>query len=123
MEARLVERLKRRAKHFFEISKVDAKKKKYDIAIFHLEQSLQLLLKSELLKRVGEFPKTHSLGELVRLVGKLSKKIEEIESENRGWISLLEDAYIGATYLGREYVKSEFDNCKKVVRKFFEALK
>jgi Uncharacterized conserved protein related to C-terminal domain of eukaryotic chaperone, SACSIN len=64
MSQDLFNKLKERARYFFEESRRDALNKAYDISLFHLEQALQLGLKAYLLKTKGDFPKTHDLNQL-----------------------------------------------------------
>ncbi|MCS7369571.1 MAG: HEPN domain-containing protein [archaeon GBS-70-058] len=99
MSIRLYEEMVARAKHFLNVSEYDVSAGRYDIALFHLEQSVQLALKAYLLKVFGDFPKIHSLKDLIDLSENncLKKLAEDL------WyiIDILEDAYIGARYLIR----------------------
>ena len=56
-----------RARHMRRIADVDAAEQRYDIALFHLEQAAQLMLRAYLLRTVGDFPRTHHLADLARL--------------------------------------------------------
>jgi HEPN domain-containing protein len=58
-----------RAKHLHRVTEFDAREGRYDIALFHLEQAAQLALKAHLYRTVGDFPKTHSLREVLELAG------------------------------------------------------
>jgi len=107
MEAEFVKRLKERARYFFEESKEDFKKKRFDICLFHLEQSAQLFLKAFLLERVGDFPKTHNLFEILEEAGRLEKRIKEVGEKYRLIVNILIDAYIASRYLARDYSEKE----------------
>ena len=119
----LIRKFKIRGRHFLEIAEFSAKKGRYDLALFHLEQSLQLLLKSKLLEKYGDFPKTHGLKELFSLVSKFKPKLKTMIKKNILSVDILEDAYIAARYLGSEYGKEEYEICKKFVKKLWELLK
>ncbi|AGT36154.1 hypothetical protein N186_09090 [Thermofilum adornatum] len=67
-----------RAKHFYRISDNDASTGRYDIALFHLEQAVQLALKAYLLRTIGDFPRTHSIKDLVELSGNESFRREMV---------------------------------------------
>jgi HEPN domain-containing protein len=116
----LYEKLKERAKYFFEESKKDALNKHYDIALFHLEQALQLGLKAYLLKNKGDFPKTHNLVELIKLVE--NDCIKRISKRRWYIISILTDAYIGSRYLLRDYSENEYRASKKFVEDALKCL-
>ncbi|MBB5254767.1 HEPN domain-containing protein [Sulfurisphaera ohwakuensis] len=118
MSVDLYEILKERSKYFYKESMNDSKNKRYDIALFHLEQALQLGLKAYLLKNKGDFPRTHSLRDLIDLTdNECLKRVIQ-----RKWyiISLLTDAYVGSRYLLRNYTEKEYKASKKFVE---EALK
>lgn len=66
-----------RAKRFLVDAEDDIKKEFYDLAMFHLEQSLQLLLKYILATEVGYFSKTHSLSSLKEEVRHVNREIAE----------------------------------------------
>jgi HEPN domain-containing protein len=61
VSAKLYEELVSRAIYFYRVSSYDASAGRYDIALFHLEQAVQLALKAYLLKTLGDFPKIRSL--------------------------------------------------------------
>ena len=118
MSSNLYEKLKERAKYFFNESIRDSVNKRYDIALFHLEQALQLGIKAYLLKTKGDFPKTHDLNELINLTD--NDCLRKISSRRWYVISILTDAYIGSRYLLRDYTYNEYKACRNFVR---EALK
>ena len=66
---------------------------------------MQLYLKSILLEEIGDYPRTHSIIALVKLIkrtGKYGWLIEEIEKRILD-VRFMEDAYIAARYLASEY--------------------
>ena len=81
----------------------------YDLAIFHIEQALQLMVKAKLLELVGDFPKTHNVITLIELLCKITKdkRIERFIKENKARLARLVDAYISSRYFIREFYKEE----------------
>jgi len=120
LSIRLYEEMVARAKHFLNVSEYDVSAGRYDIALFHLEQSVQLALKAYLLKAFGDFPKIHSLKDLIDLSENncLKKLAEDL------WyiIDILEDAYIGARYLIRRYSEKEYRESLKFVQEVFKCI-
>jgi len=120
LSIRLYEEMVARAKHFLNVSEYDVSAGRYDIALFHLEQSVQLALKAYLLKVFGDFPKIHSLKDLIDLSENncLKKLAEDL------WyiIDILEDAYIGARYLIRRYGEKEYRESLKFVQEVFKCI-
>lgn len=120
LSARLYEDMVARAKHFLNVSGYDVSAGRYDIALFHLEQSVQIALKAYLLKTFGDFPKVHSLKDLIDLSENncLKKLAEDL------WyiIDILEDAYIGARYLNRRYGEKEYREALRFVQEVFKCI-
>lgn len=77
----------------------------YDLAVFSLEQSLQLYLKASLLKLGVDYPRTLSVRKLLELLGELaeSEEVRELLSKYAVELGALEDAYITSRYIPREY--------------------
>ena len=111
------EKLFERAKKFLREAEDDIKKEFFDLAAFHLEQSLQLFLKAILLKKVGFFSKTHSIEILKEEIEKVEPKIFELLQKNKEIVANLERAYIGARYLPFDYSKEEVE---KMLKKFLK---
>lgn len=72
------ELLKKRALEFLENAKENLEKKRFDLAAFNAEQSLQLLLKYFLFIKAGDYPKTHSLKTLFKLASEFCQVREMI---------------------------------------------
>lgn len=120
--------LKEKAEAFLEDAKYDITRKKWFLAAFHLEQTCQLYLKYYLFLKIADFPKTHSLRDLLSDIGRAynrEKEIEKLEKENAQIISNLEQAYITSRYLPVEFTKKEIRLMEKFVHcliKFLENL-
>ncbi len=82
----------------------------YDLASFLAEQAAQLYLKYVLLMLTGEMPRTHSIRELLQILGKVvnkEDKISEFIRCHRSMLIRLEDAYIASRHLLRRYDRDE----------------
>jgi len=114
MRKKLFNLLIRRAKKLYKDSLRNYKERFYDLALVYLEQALRLFLKAILLKKFGDFPKTHKIRELLNLLG------FELSEEDVLIVNLLEDVYIGGRYLEKEYSKEEYEIALKFVKKIFK---
>ena len=93
----------------------------YDIAAFNIEQYCQLMLKYKLLVKVGVYPRTHSLIRLIRELSKLSKEAKALlDRKNILFLTKIEDAYIGARYLPRRYLREEVEEMIRFVKEVFK---
>lgn len=97
--------LKKRALAFLRDAKEDFNKEDYDLVMFHVEQFIQLYAKYLLYRKLGDFPKMHSIIKLLRDLARVYNACEidsfierKIES-----LYLLEEAYISSRYIPREY--------------------
>jgi HEPN domain-containing protein len=117
---RLYEEMVSRAKHFFKVSDYDVSLGRYDIALFHLEQAVQLSLKAYLLKVFGDFPRTHSIKDLIDLSE--NECFKRLADELWFVVDVLEDAYIGARYLIRRYGEREYREALKFVEGIFKCI-
>jgi HEPN domain-containing protein len=94
----------------------------YDLAVFSLEQSLQLYLKAYLLKLGLEFTKTRSVRRLLELIYKVTNS-EEIRNALANYaveLGSLEDAYITSRYVAREYSEGEARKLLQTVRRVMD---
>ncbi|AKG90895.1 putative conserved protein related to C-terminal domain of eukaryotic chaperone, SACSIN [Geoglobus ahangari] len=92
----------------------------YDLAAFNIQQSVELYLKYRLFLLAGDYPKTHSIKKLLRELGKIAGKTEDVEKfmkENIDRISNLENAYITSRYIPSEFEKVEIENMLDVAEK------
>lgn len=71
--------LKEKAEAFLENAKYNISKKKWFLATFHLELAYQLYLKYYLFLKIADFPKTHSLRDLLADIGNVYQKEKEIK--------------------------------------------
>ena len=114
----------RRARDFFENALQLFDRGKFDLAAFNLEQALQLLLKYKLLIEIGDYPKTHSLRRLFRILIDVlnDEALKDFFLKNIDTIGNLESAYIASRYLPVEFEKKEVENMIKLVKNSFRLL-
>ncbi|MEM7819041.1 MAG: HEPN domain-containing protein [Candidatus Aenigmatarchaeota archaeon] len=114
--------LKERAESFFRDAELAIKETRWNSAAFHLEQACQLYLKYFLFKKIGDFPKTHSLRRLLKSIGKAYSKEEDIDNfveRNEEVLFSLEQAYIVSRYLPVEFSEKQVN---KMLQFFKELL-
>ena len=112
------EYLLRRARAFPENAEELYRRGRYDLAAFNLEQAAQLLL------HAGDYPRTHSLHRLFRLLAEhlQDETLEQFYLENITVVGDLEAAYIAARYLPVEFEQREVEEMLRFVKKLFELL-
>ena len=112
-----VEYLLRRSRRFYETAVMQMDRGFHDLAVFSLEQSLQLFLKASLLKLGIDFPRTHSVRKLLEIIHEVTgeDKIKEILRRFSIELGALEDAYITSRYVARDYNREEVERFKRVV--------
>jgi HEPN domain-containing protein len=105
MEEKRIDFLKERAREFFEEAKELLKKKRYNLSVFNLEQAIQLFVKYLIGKKLGDWPKTHYLSELVPDLSKVykNKEILKFYRENELFFENLEDAYFVSRYFPKKF--------------------
>ena len=103
-----IEFLKQRAKEFLEEAQRLNKEKKFNLAAFNLEQAVQLWVKYLIGKRIGDWPKTHYLSELIPQLAKAYEKKEMLDyyKQNELFFDSLEDAYFTSRYFPKEFSES-----------------
>lgn len=116
--------LKRRSLGFLRNAKDNFERGEYDLSIFHVEQAIQLYLKFLLYKKVGVYPKTHSLTGLFKEIIKVFDRedIKKFFDQNFEMINLLEDAYITSRYLPREYDKELAERILRFAERAMEVM-
>lgn len=120
-----VDFLKRRAESFFRNGKGLIKDKEYSLAAFNFGQTAQLYLKYYLFLRLRDFPKTHSLNELLTDLSEVYQKEESInkfKEKNASIIGDLEQAYISSRYLPVDFYLPQVKNMEKFVKELKKIL-
>ncbi len=112
--------LMRRAEMFLEEARDALQRGRYDLAAFLAEQGLQLYLKAQLLRLLGDYPRTHSVRQLLALLarvlgGRAGEEIARFMKRMRPRLSELEDVYIAARYIAREYTREDAEDILSTV--------
>jgi HEPN domain-containing protein len=116
--------LKQRAQEFFARSLEDLERGRTNLSAFDLEQALQLFLKYLIALKIGEWPKTHLIEELVELVGELydRKRIEDYIHKKSWFLDEISSAYYISRYLPREYRKETIATMIKETHQLLQIL-
>ncbi|HPP43109.1 MAG TPA: HEPN domain-containing protein [Caldisericia bacterium] len=117
--------LKKRAEEFLKTSEYHFREGMYELTTFDLEQSLQLFLKYTIYLKNRNYPPTHSLKSLFKILGEtynVEKNLEEITKDKIHLISNLEQAYISSRYLPFYYTKEEVLEMRDFVNKIIKFL-
>ena len=119
-----MEKFVEKAKGFEDMAKFNFEKKRYDLAMFCLEQASQIYIKAKLLELIGEFPRTHDLVELLKELSVVykTKEIEKFVDENITSLTKLVDAYIASLYYTRKFYKEEVEESFSLLSKLKELL-
>ncbi|MHA1596428.1 MAG: HEPN domain-containing protein [Candidatus Asgardarchaeia archaeon] len=113
-----------RANSFLSNAEYLIRVKKWDIAIFSIEQYCQLILKYKLLVKSGSYPRTHSMRELVKRLSLYDRRVRILlEDENSLlYLTKIEDAYIASRYLPRRYDEREVLDTLRFVKEVFKPI-
>ena len=120
------EALLRRSRAFYETALMQAERGYYDLAVFSLEQALQLFLKALLVKLGIGYPRSRSARRLLRLIAEaepgLAATVEGLIFKYSVELAALEDAYITSRYTPRVFEEAEVERLRRVVEEVFEKL-
>ncbi|MCD6494132.1 MAG: HEPN domain-containing protein, partial [Archaeoglobaceae archaeon] len=78
-------------------------KEKPRFVLFFTEQALQLYIKYILAKTMDDYPKTHNSRVLFQILSQFDSKAVEFYDEHSDVLDLIEESYITARYIGKEY--------------------
>lgn len=118
--------LKERAQEFLTNAIDLLKKGFFALTAFNLEQASQLYLKYFLFLKLGDYPKIHSLKDLLEDIGETYKKEKETEriwKKNLSLIRNLENAYLTSRYFSVRFEKEEVEQMLKFVKDLIVFLK
>lgn len=121
MKLKEIEFLKERSQEFLEEAEALKEKKKFNLAAFNLEQAIQLWIKYLLGKKLGDWPKTHYLSELIPQLADVyeSKEILDFYKENELFFDNLEDAYFTSRYFPKEFSENVISQLLEKSQAFF----
>lgn len=97
----------------------------YNLAAFNLEQASQLYLKYYLFLKLGNYPKIHSLTELLEDLGNAygaKNKVDEFWRKNAEALRNLENAYLTTRYFPLEYRQIEVEKMLTLVNRLIALL-
>lgn len=106
-----------RAKGFIEDAEFDLGRRRFDLAMFHLEQAAQLMIKAKLLDVIGYYRRTHMLRELLSDLANLWKgeEVREFIQTYRQELRDLERATARYTY--EDFFRDEVERALSAVKK------
>ena len=118
------ELLRSRAESFLRNAQRLIEEGEADIAIFSLEQYCQLILKYKLLVYTGSYPRTHSLRQLIRELGRVDPRILVLVNDvkNLHYVARLEEAYISSRYLPYKYTIEEVKDIGRFILEVFKPI-
>jgi len=120
--------LLKRSQEFYESAMMQFNRGFYGLAAFSLEQSLQLLLKAKLLECGAGYPRVHGVRKLLKLLSEIiegdgKNVLEGVLRRYSLELALLEDIYITARYVPKEFTADDVRRLKKVVDEVMEAVR
>ena len=110
-----------RAEKFKKNAKFNFENGDYDLAMFHIEQVCQLMIKAKLLDLKGYFERTHSLRKLLSEVIDV-EGVEEFLNKYKVVLRNLERAYITSRYYFEEFFKEEVEEAFKALEELRKIL-
>jgi len=121
-----VKRLLEKSREFMETASFQVERGFYSLAVFSLEQALQLFLKAKLLEEGVLYPRIHSIRRLLRMLAEVSpsrrRYIEKLLEKYAVELGCLEDAYITSRYAPREFEREEVLRLRQVVEEVMKTV-
>jgi HEPN domain-containing protein len=122
------EHLLKRSKEFLETAEYQLGRGLYGIAVFSLEQALQLFLKSKMLEAGADYPRTHGVRALLEILSDIEsdekkRSVKHVLSDYLFELGMLEDAYITSRYVMREFTREEAQRLAKTVKEVMNNVK
>ncbi|MGB8781123.1 MAG: HEPN domain-containing protein [Candidatus Bathyarchaeia archaeon] len=122
------EHLLKRSKEFLETAEYQISRGLYGIAVFSLEQALQLFLKSKMLIAGVDYPRTHGVRTLLEILSDVEsdekkRGIKHMLNDYLLELGMLEDAYITSRYVMREFTSEEAQRLAKTVKEVMNNVK
>ena len=122
MSSEEAEALRRRSSEYMQTYEFHASRGMYALAIFDLEQALQLHVKARLLEEGVAYPRTHSIRRLLELLAgvKNDDRLREVVRKYAVELKLLEEACISSRYVATEFSEEEVVRVKRAVEEVME---
>ncbi|MEM1596971.1 MAG: HEPN domain-containing protein [Pyrobaculum sp.] len=118
-----METLKTRAFQFVEQAKFAAERGYAELALFNVEQYVQLYVKYLLYKKVGDFPKTHYVRDLFDRLSAVYGDVCGLKAFVERWktfMAVLEYVYVASRYLPYRARREDVDMAMRFVEEFSE---
>ena len=111
------EALRRRSSEYMQTYEFHISRGMYALAMFDLEQALQLYVKARLLEEGVAYPRTHSLRRLLDLLAgvKNDDRLRRVVKEYAVELRLLEEAYISSRYVATDFSEEEVARVRRAV--------
>ena len=118
-EKEFVEFVEKKADRFFITAGLQINEEFYDLASFSLQQSLELTLRAILLESAGDYPRTHALKSLLRIIietcgTKCSQSAKSLLEKYTFELNMLEDAYTTSRYFDKTFDEDEVKKLNSV---------
>ena len=110
-----------RAEKFKKNAEFNFKNGDYDLAMFHIEQACQLMIKAKLLDLKGYFERTHSLRKLLSELADI-EGVRDFLTKYKVVLRNLERAYITSRYYFEEFFKEEVEEAFKALEELKKIL-
>jgi HEPN domain-containing protein len=109
--------LKEKADKFMEMADVAIKKKHYDLAALNLEQAIQLYLKFTIGITIGNFPHTHNLDKLLKLLSETYPDcgINELVKKKKDVMNDLYKSYFDSRYFDKPFTANQIRKMKQFI--------
>lgn len=116
--------LKEKSKKFYQNAQYLFEKEDDDLAAFNIEQSCQLLIKYLIAKKTGEWPKTHDLNALIKILSEVYQKAEiyDYYQKNELFFDDLSDAYFTSRYFPKVFSKNLLEKFLQEYKNFLTFL-
>jgi HEPN domain-containing protein len=109
MPASDIEILREKSSDYLTEAKRLVQEGKWDLSMIAIHQHCELLLKYYALKLNGSYPRTHSLRELIRMLVKHKKELNDLVNNEHNILKLArpDDAYISSRYFPVRALKED----------------
>lgn len=105
---------------YFEKKAREAMAERPRFVLFFVEQAIQLYIKYILVRMLEDYPKTHKLTILFHELSKVNDDAMAFYEKYADVLDLVEEAYITARYLGKEYSEKSAKRALEMLDEFKE---
>jgi HEPN domain-containing protein len=105
------------------MSRAAAERGFYELALFHAEQALQLYTKYLIYRKLGDFPKTHFLRDLLDKPYGAVCNLGDFLRRRSAVLALLEHAYITSRYLPFRARREDYEVARDALGEALDVLR